>query len=159
MPTTTFLTGVITKLGISMATAVIGFVIGRLWKSLLRPLIENSWYSGTRLAQWYVGELEFKGKVLNDHIEVNQRAGRVWGTMTLPSGRQGVYKFEAVIADNIIRGTFDGVRMAPHAHGSFLLIAVPGRLDLHGRFIEVFEGAVIESSYVWRPKDRQDERS
>jgi hypothetical protein len=134
------------------AIAAFSFLAGRLWKSLLKPWIESSWYSGVRLAPHYVGEFVFNGRTLNDLIEVRQRAGHVQGTMTLAAGRQGVYKFDATIVADVIRGTYEGTRTNPHTHGAFLLTIV-GR-DLKGRFIEAVDGKVIEAAYHWKPKDQ-----
>jgi hypothetical protein len=140
------------KLLITLAVAVLGFVAGRLWKSVLQPWIENSWYSGVRLAACYVGEFVFQGQRLNDLIDVTQRGRRITGTMTFPGGRQGIYKFEGSIIGDVVRGTFHGERLNPRSYGSFLM-RVAGR-ELRGRFIETYEAQVIESSYVWKPKDQ-----
>jgi hypothetical protein len=137
---------------LSLVLAALSFVAGRLWRSLLKPWIESSWYSGVRLAPRYVGEFNFNGQTLNDLIEVTQRANHISGTMTFPSGRQGVYKFDGRILGDVVSGTYEGVRMNPHAHGSFLL-TISGR-NLSGRFIEAYDGQVIEAAYKWKPKDQ-----
>jgi hypothetical protein len=139
------------RIAVSLVIGVVGFVAGRLWKSVLKPWMRNAWYSGIRLAPRYVGEFTFKGQTLNDLIEIRQKADRVQGTMTFPSGRQGVYRFEGRIIANVVRGTYEGVRMAPHSHGAFLL-EIAGR-ELNGRFIESYDGQIVEASYKWKPKD------
>lgn len=147
-----WLISLLTKLGISLVTAVAIFLAGRFWKSLLRPCIENLWYRGFRLAPCYVGEFTLEGKKRTDLVEVKQRASRVWGRMTFPAGGQGYYHFEATILDNVLRGTYEGVRLNPHARGSFLLINIPGQRQLEGWFLEPYKGCVLAAPYKWTPK-------
>jgi hypothetical protein len=140
------------KVGVSVASGVVIFLAGRFWKSLLRPWIENIWYGGFRLAPCYVGEFTFEGIDRTDLIELNQKATKVWGTMTFPAGGQALYRFEATVLDRVLRGTYEGVRINPHVHGSFLLVNTPGQRDLEGWFLEPYKGGVIAARYKWTPK-------
>lgn len=146
------LSSVLDKVGISLAAGLVMFVVGRLWKTLLRPSIENFWFRGTRLAPCYVGEFTLNGEKKSDIIDLNQKSDRVWGMMTFPEGVAGKYKFEGVIADNVLRGTFDGVRANPCTRGSFLLRLTPGSKILEGWFVEPCEAGVIALEYKWTPK-------
>jgi hypothetical protein len=139
------------KVVVSIISGVVLFLIGLFWRSLVKPIIESSWYSGTRLAPTYQGEFKLDDRVMNDFIEVRQWATKIWGTMIAPSGRQGKYKFEATILDNVLRGTFDGVRTNPRSRGVFLLTLSPGSRDLRGWFVEPYEGKVIALEYKWTP--------
>jgi hypothetical protein len=136
----------------SLAVAVVTFLAGRSWQSFLRPRIENLWYKGLRLAPFYVGDFTLEGEKKNDFIEVKQKAHRVWGRMTFPSGGQGYYNFEATILDNVLRGTYEGVRLNPYARGSFLLVNTPGQRHLEGWFVEPYKGTVLAAQYKWTPK-------
>ena len=147
-----WLNSLLTKVATSFALAAVTFLAGRFWKSLLRPWMESLWYKGFRLAPFYAGEFTLEGENRNDFIEVKQRASRVWGRMTFPGGEQGYYHFEATILDNVLRGTYEGVRLNPHARGSFLLVNTPGQRHLEGWFIEPFKGSVLAAQYKWTPK-------
>lgn len=147
-----WLIALLIKLGISFASGVIIFLAGRFWKSLLKPWIENFWYQGARLAPCYNGEFILEGVERKDFIEVRQKANRVWGTMTFPDGGQGVYHFKGTILDNVLRGTYEGVRLNPAVRGSFLLMYTPGNRQLEGCFIEPYKGSILAAPYKWTPK-------
>ncbi|MGA3054565.1 MAG: hypothetical protein ABSD63_10190 [Candidatus Korobacteraceae bacterium] len=139
------------KVAFSAASAILAFIAGRFWKGLLRPWISDFWYPGPYLANNYKGEFTLKEKQCSDLIELRQKASKVWGTMTFPDGGHGRYKFEAVILDNVLRGTYDGVRHGPSARGVFLLAIDPRRNDLEGWFVEPHQGEVISVAYKWMP--------
>jgi len=137
---------------VSITSAAVMFVIGRFWTSLIMPMLKHIFQGeSTLLAPVYTGHFKLNDQDVHDLIELRQRANRVWGTMTFPQGRQGKYNFEATILDNVLRGTFDGVLMNPHARGSFLLAVLPGSRDLQGWFVEPYEGKVLAFEYRWAP--------
>jgi hypothetical protein len=149
---TEFFNTILGKITVSLGTASISFIAGRFWKSFLRPWVESFVYNGLKLAPCYVGEFTMNGQKKTDLIDVKQKARKLWGTMTYPDGGQGLYQFEATISENVVRGTYEGVRMNPHVRGSFLLTNVPGQRYFEGWFIEPHGGAVIASRYKWIPK-------
>ena len=144
--------GWISSFAVNIAASAAIFWSGRVWESFLKPAIQSFWYSGERLGSCYIGEFVLKGQKVNDLIQLKQRAHRVWGTMTFPHGRQGAYEFEATFENNVLRGTYDGLRMNRRAPAAFLLILVHGRHELHGWVVEPLEGEVQEWQYKWTPK-------
>lgn len=139
------------KIALSAASAIIAFIVGRFWKGILRPWISNLWYSGPHLAARYTGHFTLHEKACSDMIELKQKANKVWGMMTFPAGGHGRYKFEGTISDNVLRGTYKGVRSGPAPGGIFLLAIDPRRNDLEGWFVEPYEGEVISVAYKWVP--------
>jgi len=140
------------KVTMSVASAVALFLIGRFWKSVLRPWLESFFYRGARLASTYVGEFTFQGKQCNDLIHLKQWAYKVTGDMTFPAGGQGTYEFEGTFLNNVLRGTFNGTGTDPKTQGSFQLVMVPGQRELQGWFLDQHEGKIIALEYKWRPK-------
>src|ERR1051326_3020543 len=141
------------KFAISSTSAILIFLAGRFWKALLKPWIENAWYQGLRLAPFYEGEFTFAGEIGHDFIELKQKATRIWGTMTYAKGGQGIYHFDGTVVDGVVRGTYEGSRLKPQVRGCFLLIAIPGKRELQGWYVEPNkDGTVHASEYKWTPK-------
>lgn len=140
------------KVSLSVLTALVIFVLGRLWRDVLKPLLESAIYSGTKLAANYVGEFTFEGKKVHDYVEVKQWAKKVWGTMTVPDGAgDAKFKFHATINENVLRGTYEGVKKTPRAHGSFLMTLTPGAEHFEGAFIQPYKTGLIYGKYTWSP--------
>ena len=147
-----FLSAILSKVGVSLGSGFVMFLLGRFWRNLVRPSIESLWYRGTRLERCYTGEFTLAGQKKTDIVELKQRAYRVWGTMTFPEGIEGKYKFEATLNDNVLRGTYEGVVLTPCARGSFLLRLTPGKRELEGWFVEPLGNEVLALEYRWIPK-------
>src|SRR5437660_10591935 len=98
----TWLVSLLQKVSLSAASVALAFVSGRTWKGFIKPWIWDFWYSGPHLAPCYRGEFTVNGKEASDLIELKQKASKVWGTMTYPSGGHGRYKFEGLISENVL---------------------------------------------------------
>lgn len=135
---------------LSLVTGLISFYIGRLWKNIIQPWVQSIWWTGINLKQSYKGEFQYKGQILHDHIDVKQKAGKVWGTMVAPEGREGSYNFNATLASNgVLRGTFEGSGKTSTVRGSFLLASKAGSSEMAGWCVEPVEGVVIAYEYKW----------
>lgn len=149
-----WLTDALNKMGVSTITAILSFCVGRLWLDVLHPRIQNLFYRGLYLQSDYTGEFlqAGTGLLMHDHIEVKQKAERVWGTITVPAGVWGKYKFEGTLTNGILRATFESVGRTSTSMGTFLLKTQAGSSELKGWCTEPVKGELVNYEYTWHAR-------